>query len=466
MSSPVCGENVSCKLRYSVKKIRGFYEKMGAFLVDLFQADQPGKGKQELQEELTALRTGSNETVRSYYIRKFSTVLMVLTIGVVLSIVCFFAYAGKTSDVEDQTLMRPGYGEGNRQEELAVEVDGKEVRQLEITIQERKYTEKEKRELTERAIKELEQILPGQNKSLDEVREDLVFPETLMDGAVTASYVTTPYGIVDESGVLLDVEKEDGVLVEIQVTLTCGENEMRHVVHAKVFPRILTQDEQLQKEIRRAVEQRDAKESHEETLELPGNVDGRRLVWQYQEENPFATVFALALIAAVLVYLEMDSRVHARAEDRKNQLMLDYPDLMWKMTMLLGAGLTIKGTFQRMAKQYYRDRRKLRYVYEEVLYTCREMESGVSEAEAYERFGRRCGLPEYIQLGSVLSQNLKKGARGLTALLEEEALSSMTERKNNARKLGEKAGTKLLFPMILMLGIVMVILMVPAFLAF
>ena len=96
---------------------------MGAFLVDLFQADQPGKGKQELQEELTALRTGSNETVRSYYIRKFSTVLMVLTIGVVLSIVCFFAYAGKTSDVEDQTLMRPGYGEGNRQEELAVEVD-------------------------------------------------------------------------------------------------------------------------------------------------------------------------------------------------------------------------------------------------------------------------------------------------------------------------------------------------------
>ena len=146
--------------------------------------------------------------------------------------------------------------------------------------------------------------------------------------------------------------------------------------------------------------------------------------------------------------------------------MLDYPDLMWKMTMLLGAGLTIKGTFQRMAKQYYRDRRKLRYVYEEVLYTCREMESGVSEAEAYERFGRRCGLPEYIQLGSVLSQNLKKGARGLTALLEEEALSSMTERKNNARKLGEKAGTKLLFPMILMLGIVMVILMVPAFLAF
>jgi hypothetical protein len=66
----------------------------------------------------------------------------------------------------------------------------------------------------------------------------------------------------------------------------------------------------------------------------------------------------------------------------------------------------------------------------------------------------------------VLSQNLKKGARGLTDLLETEAEASLNERKNHARKIGEQAGTKLLLPMILMLGIVLVILMVPAFLSF
>jgi preprotein translocase subunit SecF len=66
----------------------------------------------------------------------------------------------------------------------------------------------------------------------------------------------------------------------------------------------------------------------------------------------------------------------------------------------------------------------------------------------------------------VLSQNLKKGARGLTDLLETEAEASLNERKNHARKIGEQAGTKLLLPMILMLGIVLVILMVPVFLSF
>lgn len=35
-----------------------------------------------------------------------------------------------------------------------------------------------------------------------------------------------------------------------------------------------------------------------------------------------------------------------------------------------------------------------------------------------------------------------------------------------ARKMGEQAGTKLLFPMMLMFGIVLVVLIVPAFLSF
>ena len=42
----------------------------------------------------------------------------------------------------------------------------------------------------------------------------------------------------------------------------------------------------------------------------------------------------------------------------------------------------------------------------------------------------------------------------------------MEERRNLAKKLGEQAGTKLLFPMMLMLLVVMVILMVPAMMSF
>ena len=97
--------------------------------------------------------------------------------------------------------------------------------------------------------------------------------------------------------------------------------------------------------------------------------------------------------------------------------------------------------------------------------TLREMNSGVPEAGAYENFGRRCSLPAYIKLGSLLSQNLKKGSKGLNALLEHEAVLSMEQHKMAVRKLGEKASVKMLLPMILMFGVVLIILMVPAFLS-
>jgi Flp pilus assembly protein TadB len=211
-------------------------------------------------------------------------------------------------------------------------------------------------------------------------------------------------------------------------------------------------------------------------LTLPQTADGKQLTWLHSAENPLPSLLVLTVLLAFCTYLEMDSRIHQKAEKRKAQLMMDYPDLMWKMTMLLGAGLSIKGTFSRISSEYLREKKEKekhrqrkdddRYVYEEVTYTCYEMENGIPEAEAYERFGKRCQLPEYIRLGSVLSQNLRKGAKGLTALLETEAASSMNERKNHARKIGEQAGTKLLLPMVLMLVIVLVILMVPAFLSF
>ena len=86
----------------------------------------------------------------------------------------------------------------------------------------------------------------------------------------------------------------------------------------------------------------------------------------------------------------------------------------------------------------------------------------MGEERAYERFGEGCGGYRYRKFGNLLAQNLRKGSRGLTNLLEQEAEEAFEERKSMARKLGEEAGTKMLFPMILMLGAVMLILAFPA----
>ncbi len=102
-------------------------------------------------------------------------------------------------------------------------------------------------------------------------------------------------------------------------------------------------------------------------------------------------------------------------------------------------------------------------VYSEMIFTCRELKSGISEEEGYERFGKRTGLQEYIRFSALLGQNLKKGSANLLSRLREEADSAVIERMQNCRRLGEEAVTKLLLPMILMLLVVMVMILLPAF---
>ena len=89
----------------------------------------------------------------------------------------------------------------------------------------------------------------------------------------------------------------------------------------------------------------------------------------------------------------------------------------------------------------------------------------MTEMESYENFGRRCNVQAYIRLGALLSQNLRKGTKGLVELLKMESIQAFEERKARAKKLGEEAGTKMLIPMFLMLAVVLVIVIVPAFLS-
>ena len=50
--------------------------------------------------------------------------------------------------------------------------------------------------------------------------------------------------------------------------------------------------------------------------------------------------------------------------------------------------------------------------------------------------------------------------------MEQESENALEERKALACKLGEEAGTKMLLPLMMMLGIVIAIIMIPAMLSF
>ena len=175
----------------------------------------------------------------------------------------------------------------------------------------------------------------------------------------------------------------------------------------------------------------------------------------------------MTVFAAFLVYTGKDHDLKKEVGKREREMLLDYPEVVSKLTLLIGAGLTLRSAFEKVAMDYKnRTYGRQSFACEEMLITVYRMRSGVSEYEAYLDFGKRCAVKRYTKLGALFSQNIKKGSLGLLPELEKEVHDAFEERKANARKRGEEAGTMLLLPMALMLSVVMIIVIVPAFLSF
>ena len=203
-----------------------------------------------------------------------------------------------------------------------------------------------------------------------------------------------------------------------------------------------------------------------DSIKLPEQLNGKKLIWNTKKEHLSEKILFLGGGIVIILPFVEQSRKKEREKKRKALLELQYADMVSNLALLLGAGMTVSKAWNRLTENYMNERQKRticrKEVYEEMQRTSFEIKNGMGEERAYERFGERCGGYRYRKFGNLLAQNLRKGSRGLTRLLEQEAEDAFEERKSMARKLGEEAGTKMLFPMILMLGAVMLILAFPA----
>lgn len=222
-----------------------------------------------------------------------------------------------------------------------------------------------------------------------------------------------------------------------------------------------------QKELQEILDQYNQKKQDPDYYYLPSEWEGKYLKWKRPDGHTGELLASMGLFAAFVVLLKDEREKQKREEARFEQLLMDYPGMVMKFALLIQAGMTARRTFQKMALDYRRrEKQKERFAYEAIVTACNEMDSGIGEAEAYRRFGERCGQMKYKTFSTLLIQNLQKGSRRLEELLEKEALEAWDERKRKARVLGEAAATKLIVPMVMMLVVVMAIIMIPAFLSF
>lgn len=430
-----------------------------------------------LSEEISALSQGRRGSVRDYYVRKTASVIMLAVLLASAAAAVYLYVSFQDRAISENSLPRPDYGEADLEQDLDLSIPGEEESEsLTVHISSRKYTDAQVRSFLKNAETELRDHIAGENESLDEIRHALNFPKTLQDGLVEAEYSVSPSEMVDDTGQIIGKPEKSGSPVTIEVSLCLQENKRVIRLGAVIYPPLLSDRQLFQTELEKSLKEADEKDPASEEIRLPQSAGGKTLSWKHPKSSFPGLVLAMALLLPVLFWVQKDEKIRQKAAERKVRLDLDYSELLFKLTLLLGAGLTIRSAFARICAQGqehdslrlpgagppHADNVPLHPVYGEIQLMLREISSGVPEGTAYENFGRRCGLPQYIKLGSLLAQNLKKGSRGLTSLLEKEAFLSLQQHRTAARKMGEKAAMKMLFPMILMFIDVLFVLMVPA----
>lgn len=364
-------------------------------------------------------------------------------------------------------LERNPYGEGAYEETLQVELEGKQE-EIQIYVEEQKYTEADKKRYLKEAEKELNTWFQRVCGDKGEIRQSLSFPDKLEQNPVTLSWSTSQPQILDWEGVLGTGVAPKGEMVDLMCTITLEEEMKIWQKEVRVYPPRRTEKEALQEEIQVRAEK--LSEENSKKMYLPETYQGEAVHYRRTAGNTGYLVCVLSVLLGFGIFPLKKERERQKEELRKKEMQRDYPDVLDKLVLFLQAGFSIRKAMEKLAIDYQRNRQKYhmkeRDAYEEIVKTCREMEGGVYEADAYERMGKRCKISQYKILSVLLVQNLRKGNQNILELLEREAASAGEERKREARVRGEEASVKLLLPMIMQLMVVLVILMVPAFLSF
>lgn len=98
-------------------------------------------------------------------------------------------------------------------------------------------------------------------------------------------------------------------------------------------------------------------------------------------------------------------------------------------------------------------------LYEEMFITRNDIAKGTPELKAYELFSKRVGCKEVYRFITIVTQNIKKGNRMLSDSLLSLAYTVWQQREQRAKIKSEKASTRMVFPLgLLLIGIILIVL--------
>lgn len=388
--------------------------------------------------------------------------LLTACVGGVLSVI--WLAASLISRDPLTSLIRPENGKGDRKEKLEVWI-GEEPYSMEVTVRERPKTEAETAEELQKAEDGMEILFLGENQDLEHITEKVNMPSVYPGTDIAIQWYLNSWEYISVDGTVKNEGFTRAEQVEVTAVLSLEDQTVSWDRTVWVCPLENPDDKALIRILSWKME--DTQKEDTETVELPEQAAGKSIIWYPEKDHTWLMLAGLTACAVCAMMLGQQKEEEKALAEREKRMKLAYPDIVSRLSLYMSAGISSRKAWERIAAGYRnRTSGPVNEAYEEMCTTLYEMQNGVPESIAYEKFGARCRLPSYLKLGALLSQNLRKGTRNLSGLLEEESREAFENRKAYAKKLGEECESRLLFPMLLMLLTILVMVMYPAVTSF
>lgn len=163
----------------------------------------------------------------------------------------------------------------------------------------------------------------------------------------------------------------------------------------------------------------------------------------------------LVMIVPVILALYIRMNIDSKIKDQRDEILLDYPNVLSKMALLINAGMVLREAWSVVSES---GNRKL---YIEMQNVTQKINNGDSDIKAYEEMADACKLNEIKKFISIICQNTQKGSSELTHILKELSVDAWTLKKNVAKVKGDAASGKLIIPVAISFVTILIMIMVP-----
>ena len=398
---------------------------------------------------------------------KNAELFMLILVAMILSI--FVIISNFTSDKSLNEIERDRYGGDTKivESDVTAEFNDEKVKKrVELKILPEGANTTEIAERMSDLKFELPDMILGDNENLDSVTSDLNLIKRDEKRGINITWRSSNESIVDKDGRINLIEAGKGDFAVLTAHFKIGEASDDMAINITLGEPLHGEENagKIELSLENLIETiNNGREGGKITL--PGSTDGGiKLSWTKPGNTIYYFIPIFIILFGYYAYKKRYAGIDKKIKADRESVGRDFPDFLSKLLLLLNAGMVISSALSKISDDYERRKRKgeERYFYEELSgMQNRIRNSNTTLSAEFSELALKTGRREVMRFSAILLDNIDKGS-SLAEKLAQESEMLWTMRKKSAEEKGRIAETKLTFPMVLQLLVIVLITIAPA----